>query len=182
MNFKIATLIFALTMAFQMMVFAQTETPKPQKLNRDKAVKVEASKEAVPQKQAADANKSCCKGEGQTGCKGHTEGKPCCKSGEKKAEGCKGHQEGEKKAEGCQGHTEGKPCCKSGEAKAEGCKGHKDGEKKAEGCKGHQEGEKKAEGCKGEHRGEKKEGCQGHQTGTKKAEGEAKPSKGCCHR
>jgi hypothetical protein len=138
MNFKIATLVFALTMAFQMMVFAQTETPKPQKLNKKEAVKVEASKEAVPQKQAAEATKSCCKGEGQTGCKGHTEGKPCCKSGEAKAEGCKGHKDGEKKAEGCQGHQHG-------EKKAEGCKGEHRGEKK-EGCQGHQEGTKKAQG------------------------------------
>lgn len=135
MKIKTTAIIFALFMALQFAVSAQTQETKA---DNSKVLKQPVQKEMAVEKQAAPANidpmKSetttapapCCKGKAEAGCQGQKSGsKECCKDKAKTGEGCKGH-------------TEGKSGC-----------GHQHGENKSSDCKGHTKATGDAKSSKG---------------------------------
>jgi len=115
MKTKTTAIIFALIMALQFIVNAQTsaEGSKVKATSKPTIENVQpADKSGTPVKaesvksDASSTGAGCCKGKTDAACTGKKEGsKDCCKGTAKSGEGCKGHGAVEGKSSGCQGHS-----------------------------------------------------------------------------
>lgn len=111
MKTKTTAIIFALIMALQFIVNAQTTAgdSKVKATSKPTVEKVQtADKAGTPIKAESDKSDAsatgagCCKGKTDAACTGKKEGSKDCKGAAKSGEGCKGH--GDTKSSGCQGH------------------------------------------------------------------------------